>query len=313
MKIIYIIALAFVLDLIFGDPRWLPHPICLIGNAISYFEKKIRKMFISEFFGGVTLVFIILILSFFVPFLVLFFAKKINFYFGFLLETYFCYQIFATKSLKTESMKVYTPLIKNDLEKARKYLSYIVGRDTKNLDKKAIIKATVETISENTTDGIIAPLFFMVIGGAPLAFLYKAINTLDSMIGYKNEKYIKFGKFAARLDDIANFLPARIAAFFMIISSFFLRLNLKNAIKIYARDKKNHKSPNSAQTEAVCAGALEIQLAGDCYYFGQLVKKQTIGDDIRPIRPDDIILANRLMYVTSILSVFIFLLLRSFV
>jgi len=310
MKNIIIIAFAVVLDLIFGDPHWLPHPICLIGNMISFLEKKIRGVLKKEFLGGMLLALIVGVLSFSIPFILLYIAYRLNFYIGLLIETYFCYQILAIKSLKTESMKVYHPLMSGNLTEARKYLSYIVGRDTQSLDEKAIMKGAVETVAENTTDGVVAPLFFMAIGGAPLAFLYKAINTMDSMIGYKNDKYFYFGKFAARLDDVANFIPARIAAIAMIIATFVLRLDTKNAIKIYVRDRKKHKSPNSAQTESICAGAFDIQLAGDAYYFGKLTKKPTIGDDIRDIKPGDIIWANRLMYVTAIFVALVAIIIR---
>lgn len=310
MIYLMIIGIAFLLDLLFGDPYWLPHPICLIGNTISFLEKRIRRIIRNELFGGLLLVLIVLTLSFCLPFIILFVAKQINYYLAIVIEIYFCYQIFAVKSLKTESMKVYKPLIAEDIPEARKYLSYIVGRDTQNLDKKGVIKATVETIAENTTDGVIAPLIFMAIGGAPLAFLYKAINTMDSMIGYKNEKYIKFGKCAARLDDVANFIPARIAAVIMITASGFMRLSMKDAIRIFLRDRKNHKSPNSAQTESVCAGALQVQLAGDASYFGQLVHKPTIGDPIREIIPEDIVKTNQLMYLTSFIAVLLALMTR---
>ncbi len=305
-----IIGIAFVLDMFFGDPYWLPHPICLIGKIISFLEKKIRRMIKNELFGGLLLVVLVLLFCFFLPFAILFVANQFNYYLGIILETYFCFQIFAAKSLKKESMKVYEPLVKEDITEARKYLSYIVGRDTQKLEKRGIIKATVETIAENTTDGVIAPLIFMAIGGAPLAFLYKGINTMDSMIGYKNEKYIRFGKCAARLDDVVNFIPARLAAIIMILSSAILRLNFAGAVRIYLRDRKNHKSPNSAQTESVCAGALGVQLAGDAFYFGQLVHKPTIGDDNREIVPSDIPLTNRLMYLTSISAVIIIILIR---
>jgi adenosylcobinamide-phosphate synthase len=207
-------------------------------------------------------------------------------------------------------MKVYKYLKNGDIINSRKYLSYIVGRDTANLSDKQITKATVETISENTSDGVIAPLIFMAIGGAPLAFLYKAVNTLDSMIGYKNERYLYFGRFAAKLDDILNFIPAIISAYFMIFASFILRLNYKNAIKIYKRDKYNHSSPNSAKTESVCAGALDVLLAGDANYFGKQVKKKTIGDDNREIMPKDICIANKLMLTTAIIAVFVLLIIR---
>jgi adenosylcobinamide-phosphate synthase len=213
-----------------------------------------------------------------------------------------CYQILATKSLKVESMSVYQALIGGDLPEARKKLSYIVSRDTEQLDELQVAKSTIETIAENTSDGVIAPILFIMIGGAPLGFLYKAINTLDSMIGYQNNCYLFFGRFAAKLDDAANIVPARAAAYLMILASFLAGYDAKNARKIYQRDKYKHLSPNSAHTEAVCAGALNILLAGDNYYFGKLVKKPTIGDDNRQIEAEDIKRTNRLLYLTSFLG-----------
>lgn len=303
MRYLFVIGIAFILDLIFGDPYWLLHPVCIIGKAISALEKMLRKIVKNELFAGTVLVLVISGLAFFVPFLILYLANTLNYYLAMGIEIYFCYQIFAVKSLKKESMKVYYPLKEGNYPEARKYLSYIVGRDTQNLDAKGITKATVETIAENTTDGVVAPLFYMAIGGAPLAFLYKAINTMDSMIGYRNEKYEKFGKVAARFDDIANFIPARITALLMITASALNGLDYKNAFRMFLRDRKNHKSPNSAQTESVCAGALNVQLAGNAYYFGQLVHKPTIGDNNREIVAQDIVLTNKLMYTTSVLAV----------
>jgi adenosylcobinamide-phosphate synthase len=303
MRYLFVIGIAFILDLIFGDPYWLLHPVCIIGKAISALEKMLRKIVKNELFAGTVLVLVISGLAFFVPFLILYLANTLNYYLAMGIEIYFCNQIFAVKSLKKESMKVYYPLKEGNYPEARKYLSYIVGRDTQNLDAKGITKATVETIAENTTDGVVAPLFYMAIGGAPLAFLYKAINTMDSMIGYRNEKYEKFGKVAARLDDIANFIPARITALLMIAASALNGLDYKNAFRMFLRDRKNHKSPNSAQTESVCAGALNVQLAGNAYYFGQLVHKPTIGDNNREIVAQDIVLTNKLMYTTSVLAV----------
>lgn len=309
MTILMVLILGFILDMLFGDPYFLPHPICLIGNSISKGEKLFRKIK-NEFVGGMLLTITIISLSFIIPFMLFMLLNSINFYLGLTVQVFLGYQIFAVKSLKTESMKVYYPLIKNDLPLARKYLSWIVGRDTENLDSIGITKAAVETVAENTTDGVIAPMFYMAIGGVPLAFMYKAVNTLDSMTGYKNEKYFYFGKFAARLDDIANFIPARISAAFMIVAAIILRFDASNAIKIFIRDRHNHKSPNSAQTESVCAGALNIQLAGNAYYFGQLYQKPTIGDNNREITPEDIKLANRLMYGTSIIGIIVVCLLR---
>jgi adenosylcobinamide-phosphate synthase len=214
-----------------------------------------------------------------------------------------CYQILSVKALKTESMKVYDKLVQNDLSGARQMVAMIVGRDVDNLNQEQIAKAAVETVAENTSDGTVAPLLFIAIGGAPLGFLYKSINTMDSMIGYKNERYLHFGKLAARLDDLVNYIPARMAAWLMIITSLFLKLDYRNAYRIFKRDRYNHASPNSAQTEAVCAGALRVQLAGDAYYFGRLYPKKTIGDALRPIVYEDICQANRLLYGTACLMI----------
>ncbi|HEY5585650.1 MAG TPA: adenosylcobinamide-phosphate synthase CbiB [Ruminiclostridium sp.] len=307
MEILIAVLIGFILDLIFGDPLWLPHPIRLIGFLISTGEKIIRKVFPEtkkgEFLGGAVLTILVTAVSFFVPLLILYLASNLNIYLKLAIHSIFCYQILATKSLKTESMRVYYHLIEKDMVNARKYLSWIVGRDTQNLNEEEITKAAVETVAENTSDGVIAPLIFIVLGGAPLGFLYKAINTLDSMIGYKNDKYLFFGRFAAKLDDAVNFLPAIISAYIMIAASFITGLDYKNAYKIYKRDKRNHSSPNSAKTESVCAGALNVQLAGDAYYFGRVVKKQTIGDRNRTIQIEDIELTNRLMYATAIIAV----------
>lgn len=311
MEIIIAVGIGFILDLIFGDPQWLPHPVRFIGIMISKGELIIRKIFKKsrkgELVGGVLLSILVIAISFALPILILWLAGMVSVYLRIAINAIFCYQILATKCLRVESMRVYKYLKIGDMANSRKYLSWIVGRDTDKLDEVQITKAAVETVAENTSDGVIAPLIFIVIGGAPLGFLYKAVNTLDSMIGYKNDKYMYFGRFAARLDDVLNFIPAIISGFMMIAASFFLGLNAKNALHMYKRDRHNHASPNSAKTEAVCAGALDIQLAGDSYYFGKLVKKQTIGDDNRPVVITDIPLANKLMYMTAILSVVVLL------
>ena len=297
----------FVLDLIIGDPYRCPHPIRLIGTGISKGEIITRKIFPKtsrgEYLAGLCLSIIILLLSFLVPALILYFAFKISVWLAIALETFMCYQLIAMKCLKNESCKVYAELMRDDLDSAREKVSMIVGRDTGFLDKGGITKATVETVAENTSDGVIAPLLFMSIGGAPLAFFYKAVNTLDSMIGYKNEKYLNFGRFAAKLDDVLNFIPARFSAYLMIAASWILNLNPRNAYMIYRRDRFNHASPNSAQTEAVCAGALGIQLAGNAYYFGKLYEKPTIGDANREIETEDIRRTNRLLYSTAFLCI----------
>ena len=233
-------------------------------------------------------------------------AEAVSPWLRFGLETIMFYQIFATKCLRDESMKVFTALDNNDLADARVKLSWIVGRDTKNLSAEEVTKGAVETVAENTADGIIAPMLYMFLGGAPLAFLYKGINTMDSMVGYKNDKYLYFGRCAAKLDDLANLIPARIAGLVMIIAAFLVGLNGPGAWKIFWRDRYHHLSPNSAMTESVTAGALNIQLGGDHYYFGKLVHKETIGDDIRPVCPQDIMQANRLLYMTAVVSLILF-------
>ncbi len=309
-----VIVIAFILDAIFGDPYCIPHPICLIGKLISKGEQVLRKCFYGsekkEFIGGMLLSIGVVLISFLVPAAILWGFSKIHWSLAVLLQIWFCFQIFAAKSLKKESMKVYTALKAGNLPEARKYLSYIVGRDTTALSEETVAKAAVETVAENTSDGVIAPLFFMAIGGAPLAFAYKAVNTLDSMIGYKNEKYLYFGRFAAKLDDICNFIPARISGVLMIAAAFVVGFDGKSAARIYLRDRRKHASPNSAQTESVCAGALHIQLAGDASYFGKVYHKPTIGDEIRHTEAEDIRNANRLMYGTSIIGVILFSVLR---
>ncbi|GHU60117.1 cobalamin biosynthesis protein CobD [Clostridia bacterium] len=302
----------YLLDMAFGDPPWLYHPIRLIGGLISGCEKVLRGVFPKtprgELVAGAFLVFIVVSLCFCVPFFAILLLNMVSPWLGFAVGVFWCYQILAAKSLKAESMKVYERLAENDISGARLFLSYIVGRDTGQLDQTGICKATVETVAENTTDGVTAPILFMAVGGAPLAFLYKAVNTMDSMVGYKNEKYMYFGRAAARVDDVFNFIPARLTALFMIVAAKFAGFDSGGAFRIYKRDRRNHKSPNSAQTESVCAGALGIQLAGSASYFGKPVEKPTIGDALRDIAPGDIRGANRLMYATAAVTIFVCLL-----
>lgn len=296
--------IGYVLDSIVGDPQGCFHPIRLIGNMISFVENKLREKCSSgsdERKAGAILWVTVVLTSFMVPYVILFISAKINRGLAFILEGIMCYYILAAKSLKDESMKVYTSLKNNNLQEARKNLSYIVGRDVENLNENSVAKAAVETVAENTSDGVIAPMLYIMLGGAPLGFMYKAINTLDSMVGYKNEKYIDMGRFSAIADDVANYIPARLSAYAMIASAFILKMNYNNAYRIYKRDRYNHKSPNSAHTESVCAGALSIMLGGDNYYGGKLVSKPTIGDNIREVETEDIKRANKLMYATSLL------------
>ncbi len=309
--------IGYTLDLVFGDPHFLWHPVQGIGKLIQWLQRLLEGLFqidlcskdkrngAKEMVAGGVMVLLVITFTTGIVTTLLLVAECIHPYVRILLESVMCYQILATKSLKTESMKVYTKLKENNLMDARKAVSMIVGRDTDSLGEDGVIKATVETIAENTSDGVIAPMFFLLLGGPVFGFVYKAVNTMDSMIGYKNEQYLHFGRIAAKLDDCMNYIPARVAAFLMIASSFLLRLDGKGAIFIYKRDRYNHASPNSAQTEAVCAGALSTQLAGDAYYFGILHHKKTIGDAKRAIEVEDIKKANRLLYLTSVLSLFL--------
>ncbi len=296
----------YCLDLGIGDPRGFPHFVCAIGNFISLAEKALRRLFpatkTGERAAGVCLVALTLALSGGIPLVLMYLLGRISPWLALALELFLCWQIPATKSLRTESMKVYASLEKGDLPEARYNVSMIVGRDTQSLTAEGVTKAAVETVAENTSDGVVAPLLYTALGGCVLGCVYKAINTMDSMVGYKNEKYRYFGTAAAKLDDIANFLPARLSGLLMVLSAFLLGYDGKNAWHIFRRDRRKHASPNSAQTEAACAGALDIQLAGDASYFGQVHHKPTLGDPIRPVTPENIPQANRLMYLCSVLA-----------
>lgn len=300
----------FILDFLFGDPVWLYHPIRLIGALIAFLEKQFRRICKdqknAQFVAGGLLWILVVLVSVVVPCLFLYAAGRVHPVLRFLLESFWCWQLLAAKGLKQESMKVYAEVKKGDLPGARKAVSMIVGRDTQCLDEAGVVKAAVETVAENTSDGVTAPLLFMMIGGAPLGFFYKAVNTMDSMIGYKDEKYLYLGRCAAKMDDVLNYIPARLSAFLMIAASWVLKMDARGAWRIYLRDRRKHASPNSAQTESVCAGALQIRLAGDAWYFGKLYKKDYIGDDIRPVEAEDIPGADRLMYGTAVLTFLLF-------
>ena len=302
--------LGFVLDLIFGDPSWIRHPVCWIGDLISALEKRLRKIFPDTPGGlltaGIVMVFMVCAVCYFLPFAILYILYKFVPVVAFLLETFWCYQLLAARSLKQESMKVYDRLVNGTLDEARYAVSMIVGRDTESLSDTGVTKAAVETVAENASDGVIAPMLFMAIGGAPLMFLYKGINTMDSMVGYKNDKYLYFGRCAAKLDDVANFIPARLSGWLMVAASGLIGFNWKNAARIYRRDRRNHASPNSAQTEAAMAGALGVQLAGNAFYFGKLYEKPTIGDPDRTVEYEDIPRANRILYGTAVLGMAVF-------
>ena len=301
----------FVIDIFVGDPYNFPHPIRAIGTLIAKLEKFVRERLKNLRKGGVFLALTVLIVSTFIPLAVLFVCYKINIFLGLAVESVMCWQLVAARCLQKESMKVCRAVEEKDIEKARKAVSMIVGRDTDVLDETGIVKAAVETVAENTSDGVTAPIMYIALGGAPLGFFYKAANTMDSMIGYTNEKYIDIGRFAAKLDDVLNFIPSRLTALTMILSAYLLGMDGKTAAKIWKRDRRKHASPNSAQTESVCAGALDIRLAGDAYYFGELHKKEFIGDDIRTPESEDIRRANRLMYCTSVIVLIVSAALRA--
>ena len=252
---------------------------------------------------GMLLAFTVIFATFAMSVIIIVAAYSINLYAGVIAEAVMTWQILATKCLRVESMRVYDALRTDGVDAGRRAVSMIVGRDTSVLDAAGVTRAAVETIAENTSDGVIAPMLYTAIGGPVLGFVYKAVNTMDSMLGYKNDKYMYFGRFAARLDDVVNFIPARISAYLMIAAAFIggRQFDGKNAYSIFKRDRFNHASPNSAQTESVCAGALRVQLAGDAVYFGKLVKKKYIGDGLREIEYEDIKRANRLMYITAFL------------
>lgn len=303
----------FVLDLLIGDPHFIPHPVRLIGSLISFCDKRLncdagyniseKKLNLIKYKRGMLLAFTVIFATFAMSVIIIVAAYSINLYAGVIAEAVMTWQILATKCLRVESMRVYDALRTDGVDAGRRAVSMIVGRDTSVLDAAGVTRAAVETIAENTSDGVIAPMLYTAIGGPVLGFVYKAVNTMDSMLGYKNDKYMYFGRFAARLDDVVNFIPARISAYLMIAAVFIggRQFDGKNAYRIFKRDRFNHASPNSAQTESVCAGALRVQLAGDAVYFGKLVKKKYIGDGLREIEYEDIKRANRLMYITAFL------------
>ena len=315
----------FVLDLLIGDPHFIPHPVRLIGSLISFCDKRLncdagyniseKKLNLIKYKRGMLLAFTVIFATFAMSVIIIVAAYSINLYAGIIAEAVMTWQILATKCLRVEIMRVYDALRTEGVDAGRRAVSMIVGRDTSVLDVAGVTRAAVETIAENTSDGVIAPMLYTAIGGPVLGFVYKAVNTMDSMLGYKNDKYMYFGRFAARLDDVVNFIPARISAYLMIAAAFIggRQFDGKNAYRIFKRDRFNHASPNSAQTESVCAGALRVQLAGDAVYFGKLVKKKYIGDGLREIEYEDIKRANRLMYITAFLCELLSVAVMSFV
>lgn len=296
----------FLLDALLGDPRRIPHPIVAMGNAIAWLEPRLRAAFPDTPSGarraGVVLVAVLCAGSFGATWCLIAVAGLVHPLLGFAVETWLCYRALAACELRRQSMRVVRELTRGGLPAARRAVGMIVGRDTEALDERGVLKAAVETVAENTADGVVGPLVYLIVGGAPLGMLYKAVNTMDSMVGYKNERYLDFGRAAARVDDVLGFVPARLAALCMIAAAPVAGLSAKGAWRIWRRDRFNHASPNSAQTESAMAGALGVELAGSAVYFGKLVEKPTMGDATRSIEREDVRRANRLMVLASALS-----------
>lgn len=301
------IVTGFLMDACLGDPHGLPHPVRALGHLISWLELKLRSLFPrkkkGELWAGCFLTLFVIAVTGGICSALLEAAACLGPLWLYAVKAVMTYYLLAARSLSDESMKVYHALREGDIGKARQAVSMIVGRDTLELDESGIAKAAVETVAENTSDGVTAPLFYLALGGPLAGWLYKAVNTMDSMVGYKNDRYLYFGRAAARLDDLVNYLPSRLCALLMILTACLLPgFDGRQAAHIFLRDRLKHKSPNSAQTEAVCAGALRIQLAGDARYFGTLIKKPVIGDALRPVECGDIKKANRLMRGTALLT-----------
>ena len=314
-ELFYALLLGFLLDCLLGDPRSIPHPVVCMGKLISWLEKAFRALFpktkLGENLAGGCIWLVTVAVSFLIPWGLLKLAGMISPWLRLLLQAIFCWQVLAAKSLRQESMKVYEALKTGTIEDARHAVSMIVGRDTQALDADAVTRAAVETVAENCSDGVIAPMLYFALGGGPLAFAYKAVNTMDSMLGYVEPPYQNVGLVPARMDDVCNYLPARISGIMMLLAGGLLGLNFRNGWKIFLRDRYNHASPNSAQTESACAGLLGLRLAGDAWYHGVLHKKKYIGEALRPITPEDIPLSDRLMYATAVLTLVICLILLS--
>lgn len=306
---LFALLIGFCIDSVIGDPHGFPHPVVAIGRLIALLERGFRRLFpktkAGEIAAGACIWVLTVLVSTAVPAAVLWLCMRVSVWLRLFVESVMCYQVLAAKSLRDESMKVYTALQTGTLSDAQQAVSMIVGRDTKRLDEKGVARAAVETVAENTSDGVIAPLVFLCIGGAPLGFFYKAVNTMDSMLGYVEPPYKNVGLVPAKMDDVLNFLPARLSALFLLAAGFFLRLDAKNGWKIFRRDRYKHASPNSAQTESVCAGLLGLQLAGDAWYHGVLHKKEYIGEAKREIEYADIPRTCRLMYAAAILALLV--------
>lgn len=310
MEILFAALGGFCLDLLLGDPAWMPHPVVLMGRCITKMEDFLRKRCANALLGGAILAFILPFGTLALSSLALWLCALVHPALRFALEMLWCWQCLAIKGLASEAKNVHRALTCATLDEARHAVGRIVGRDTQCLSAEGVARAAVETVAENFSDGVTAPLLYMFLGGAPLALFYKAINTMDSMIGYKNDRYLYFGRTAAKLDDFANYLPARLSALALIAAVALTGHSARRAWKIWRRDRRNHASPNSAQTEAAMAGALGIQLGGSAFYFGKLYFKPTIGDPLREVDPEDIFRAIRMLYAGSFLCLALFALIR---
>lgn len=300
-----IIITSFIVDMFLGDPSRHTHPIVLIGKLISFTEKFLRKKFnlkSGEKALGVLLWVIVVGVSYFLSSFIISLSYSLSHFLGSVVSVWLLYTTLAIRNLSDEAMRIFNALKENNLKDARKFVSGIVGRDTENLSIVDVSRATVETVAENTIDGIVSPMFYFFIGGVPLAIAYKAVNTLDSMVGYRNEHYINFGWFSAIIDDVANFIPARLGGVFMLISAGLLGLNVRRGVKTVISDAKKHKSPNSGIPEAIVAGALGVQLGGWDSYFGVMQFRSYLGEKTRDIEPDDISRVTYLSVITSIIT-----------
>ena len=307
------IIVGYTADLFIGDPYWLFHPVRWIGQFILFLESRLLKpeSASKQKTKGLILLLLVSGVSFVIPFVILKLAFGVHTLLGLFIESFMIYQIFATKCLDVETKKVYIALKNGDIREARKAISFLVSRDTDDMSVEDIIKASIETIAENLGDGVIAPMFFVVIGGAPLGWYYKSVNTLDSMVGYKNDKFNYYGYCSAKWDDVLNYIPARLTAIFILMAGFVLRFNLRNGIAMLKRDKNNHASPNSAYPESAAAGLLDIQLGGKASYFGEVSLKPTMGDANKKLEVNDLYKIKQLLYTTSVIGLFVLLSIKS--
>ncbi len=315
MQIVYAVLCGFVLDMLLADPRWLPHPVVYMGKCITFLEKFLRKRFPDTdqgaFRAGLIMAVILPLGTLLVSGGILYLLWRIHPILRFIVETFWCYQALAVRGMAKEGWNVHKKLTEGTLDEAREAVGRIVGRDTDRLSEQGVIKAAVESIAESFSDGVVAPMIFLILGGAPLGLCYKAINTMDSMVGYRNERYLYFGRAAARLDDAANLIPSRAAAWILLLAVGITHHDMRQAFRIWRRDRRNHPSPNSGQTESVMAGALRTQLAGPASYGGVVYLKPTIGDELHHVEPTDILRANQMFYVGSVLALMLLCLIRA--